>query len=285
MPELTIIYDILAYLFPFEFMKISFMQRALLGLLLIAPMAAVMGIQVVNFKMAFFADAIGHSAFTGVALGLILGISPQWTMPAFGLFVGFSIMWSQRKSTLANDTIIGVFFSGVVAFGIAVVSRNSHVARDVQTFLYGDILTITDQDIWFILLLFFILFIFQFFAYNRLMYLGLNSTLAEVHGVKVSVYQFIFAGLLSLVVIFSVWAVGVLLVTALLIIPAASARNFANSSGQMFWYAIIISIVSAILGLFISTISSINTATGATVVLVSFIWYIISAIYARFLGQ
>jgi zinc transport system permease protein len=132
MPELTPLYDLVARLLPFECMQMRFMQRALVGLVLLAPMAAAMGVQVVNFRMAFFADAVSHSAFAGVAVGLILAIDPHWTMLAFGVLVGLGIIASQRRSALATDTVIGVFFSGVIAFGLAVVSRDRNVARNVQ---------------------------------------------------------------------------------------------------------------------------------------------------------
>ena len=285
MPDLTPVYDLLSRLIPLECMQVRFMQRALLGLLLIAPMSAAMGVQVVNFRMAFFADAISHSAFTGVALGLILSVDPRWTMPAFGLLVGLGIMWTQRRSSLANDTVIGVFFSGVIAFGIAVVSRNKNVARNVQRFLYGDILTIGDSDIWAMMALFAVLLAFQVYGYNRMLYLGLNPTLAEAHRVRVAVYQFLYAGLLSLVVIFSVWAVGVLLVTAMLIVPAAAGRNFARSAGAMFWLALVVGITSAVGGLLISAQDWARTATGATVILVAFAWFLVSAVVARLRGE
>ena len=281
MPDLTPVYDLMAKLMPFECMQMSFMQRALLGLLLLAPMSAAMGVQVVNFRMAFFADAISHSAFTGVAIGLILGVDPQWTMPVFGLLVGLCIMWTKRRSSLASDTVIGVFFSGVIAFGIAVVSRNKNVARNVQKFLYGDILTISDSDIWVMIALFVVLLVFQAYGYNRMLYVGLNPTLAQTHTVRVAAYQFIYAALLSLVVIFSVWAVGVLLVTAMLIVPAAAARNFARSAGSMIWWAVLISITSAVTGLLISAQNWARTSTGATVILVSFCWFLISSFVSR----
>ena len=130
-------------------MQSRFMQQALLALLLLAPMTAAMGILVVNFRMAFFAEAISHSAFTGVALGMLLTVSPELTMPLFGLAVGLGIVAAQHHSSLASDTVIGVFFSGMVAFGLAMVSRDRSLARDMQRFLYGDILTIIDflQDV------------------------------------------------------------------------------------------------------------------------------------------
>lgn len=277
MPELNMLYDIIPKLLPLESMQMRFMQQALVGLVLLAPMVALMGVQVVNFRMAFFADAISHSAFTGVALGLILAVSPHWTMPAFGLLVGLAIVASQRRSTLSTDTVIGVFFSGVVAFGLAVVSREKNVARDIQRFLYGDILTITDGDIWAMIALLAVLVFFQTYGYNRMLYIGLNPVVAKVHRVRVAAYQYIYAGLLSFVVIFSVWAVGVLLVTAMLIVPAAAARNFARTAGGMVWWALLVSVTSAVVGLLLSAQDWARTATGATVILAAFGWFLISS--------
>lgn len=276
--NLDLIYEFIGKAFPFEYMQMTFMQQAMLGLLLLAPMSALMGVQVVNFRMAFFADAISHSTFAGVGLGLILAIDPHFTMPAFGLLVGLAIMACQRRSSLSSDTVIGVFFSAVIAFGLAVVSRDKNAARNIQLFLYGDILTISDTDIKAMIALFIVLIAFQIFGYNRMLYIGLNPTLAKAHRIRVAFYQYMYAGLLSLVVIFSVWAVGVFLVTAMLIVPAAAARNLSKTAGNMAWWAVTISVSSAIIGLLISAQDWARTATGATVVLVSFVWFIISTI-------
>ena len=147
MTELACLYDIIPLILPFDCLQTRFMQQALVGLVLLAPLAAAMGVQVVNFRMAFFSDAISHSAFAGVALGLIVALDPQLTMLAFGVLVGLAIAVLQRLSTLSSDTVIGVIFAAVVAFGLAVVSRDQNVARDIQRFLYGDILTISDVQI------------------------------------------------------------------------------------------------------------------------------------------
>lgn len=276
------IYDLIGHLFPLDCMQARFMQQALLGLLLITPMTAAMGVQTVNFRMAFFADAISHSAFAGVALGLIFTISPQWTMPLFGLLVGIAIMAMQRRSALSTDTVIGVIFAAVMAFGLAIVSRETQVARDLQQFLYGDILTINDSGILVLVVLFVAVMFFQFWSYNRLLYIGLNPAVAQAHRVQVAAYQYIFAGLLALVVMLSIWAVGVLLVTALLIVPAAAGRNFARGAGAMFWWAILVSTTSAIAGLTISAQEWAGTATGPTIVLCSFVWFMISYVFAKF---
>ncbi len=273
--------SLVGQLIPLECMQMRFMQQSLIGLLLLAPMAAATGIQVVNFRMAFFADAISHSAFAGVAIGILLALNPHWTMPLLALAVGLGIMFVQRRSPLSVDTVIGVFFSAVVAFGLAIVSRERNIAADMQRFLYGDILTIDESEIMMLAALFAVLAAFQLWGYNRMVYIGLNTTLAKAHRINVRAYQYSYAALLSLVVIFSVWAVGVLLVTALLIVPAATARNLARSSGSMFWWALAVSVSSSVAGLLISAQDWARTATGATVVLCSCLCFCASSLLSR----
>ena len=285
MPDLTPLYTLLAQLLPFEAMQARFMQQALAGLLLLTPMTAVMGILVVNFRMSFFADAISHSAFAGVALGLLFVLDPDWTMPAFGLVVGLGIMVMQRHSSLSSDTVIGVFFSTMVAFGLAIVSRDRSLARDLQRFLYGDILTISDDQVLALFGLFLVVMAFLAISYNRLLYIGLNSTLAQAHRIRVAVLQYLFAGLLALIVMFAVQAVGVLLVTALLIVPAAAARNFARSAGSMFWWSLLVSLSSAVGGLLLSAQDWARTATGATIILVACLWFALSMVAASLRGE
>jgi len=285
MPDLMDLLSLLPKIIPMECMESGFVQRALFGLVLLAPMAACMGVQVVNFRMAFFADAISHSAFAGVAIGLLFAANPHWTMLVLGLLVGLSIMAVQRRSSLSSDTVIGVFFSAVIAFGLTVVSHYKNVARDVNQFLYGGITTIDTTELWELMALFVVLMAFQVWGYNRMLYIGMNPSLAQVHRVRVAIYQYLYAALLALVVIFSVWAVGVLLVTAMLIVPAASARNFSRTAGGMVWWAMAISVFSAVAGLLISTQPWADTATGATVILIAFLCFLISAGVAYLRGD
>ena len=268
----------LAAHFPLEGMDMRFMQQALLALVLLAPMTAALGVQVVHYRMAFFSDAVGHSAFAGVAVGLLLGIHPHVSMPLFGLGVGLVIMFMQRYSALPSDTVIGVVFSAVVAAGLAVVSRDNTIARDLQQFLYGDILTMTENDICWLILLFGAFLLFQVFAFNRLLYAGTSGIIARAHRIRVALYEYCFAALLALVVMFSVWGVGVLLVTAMLIVPAACARNLAQTAGGMFWWAILVSLSSSVAGLALSVQPWMGTATGATIILVSCAWFVVSIV-------
>ncbi|MDR1360040.1 MAG: metal ABC transporter permease [Deltaproteobacteria bacterium] len=275
MPDIAWTYEWLGAL-PLECMQAAFMQRAFFTLLLLAPLAATLGVHVVNSRMSFYSDAISHSAFAGVALGLLFGVQPQLAMPLFGLLLGLGIVAVQRGSSLPPDTVIGVFFSGAVAFGLAVVSRESAGLRDVQRFFYGDILTVAEADIAWLLLLCPLLLLFQILAFNSMIHLGLNSRTARAHGVRTALCQYVFAALLALVVMFSVQAVGVLLVTALLIVPAATARNLARSAGGMFWWAALVGAVSAVSGLLLSTRDWPGTASGATIILVACLWFCLS---------
>lgn len=266
---------------PAETMDYEFMRMALLGLLIIAPMAAVCGTQVVNFNMSFFSDAIGHSAFAGVATGLVLAISPEYTMPVLALCVGLGIMAVKHRSGLSSDTVIGVMFSAVVAGGLAIVSRYPEAVSNSQMFLYGDILTISERDILLLMILAVVFTVFQVVSFNKLICIELNPQLAKAHRINVGIYQYFFAALLSLVVIFSVKAVGVLLVTAMLITPAAAARNLACSYGKMLWLSIIIGLFSAVAGLFLSAQDWLKTSTGATIVLCSCVIFAFSLIFRK----
>ncbi|WP_337770814.1 metal ABC transporter permease, partial [Desulfovibrio piger] len=131
MPDISSICHVFSLL-PLDCLKLGFMQQALMAVLLLMPMTAALGVEVISFRMAFFSDAIGHSAFAGVALGLLLSVDPHWSMPAFGVLVGLAVMAVRRGSALSSDTVIGIVFSAVVAFGLAVVSRQPGMARTMQ---------------------------------------------------------------------------------------------------------------------------------------------------------
>lgn len=261
---------------PFECLQMGFMQEAFLCILLCAPLAAAAGTQVVNFRMSFFSDAIGHSAFAGAALGLLCSLGPGITMPLLALMIGLGIMFLKRRSTLSSDTVIGVLFSAVVALGLALASRNPNMARDMQMFLYGDILTVSRSEILTLFILSVCFYGFEIFAFNRLIAIGVNPQLARTHRIHAAAYEYLHVALLALVVIFCVKTVGVLLVTALLIVPAATARNLSDSSGKMFWISVLTGICSGVAGLLISAQDWAGTAAGATIVLCACLFFLIS---------
>ena len=285
MPDLQPMLTLFGRLLPFPGMEQGFMQRAAVALILLAPSAATMGIQVVTFRMAFFSDAIGHSVFLGIALGLWLAIDPRLSMLLLGFVVAVGVTAYLRRSSLSSDAVIGVVFSAVMAAGLALMSRYRSMGSEIQRYVYGDVLTVTNEDLWLLLGMFVAVAVYQVLYYNRSMAVGVSTAVAQVHGVRVDVLQHTFAVLVALVVMLSVRTVGVFLVTAMLIVPASAARNFARSAGGMFWCAQLVSLSSALGGLYLSTLPEVGTATGATVVLAAFAWFVLSTIVARLRGR
>jgi len=273
-------------LLPEAWRDFRFMRYALLECLFLAPVCALMGVKVVNFRMAFFSDAISHSAFAGIAVGFLLAalrpeFDPRIAMIVFGLLVGLGIAVVRRRTDLSNDTVIGVFFSTVVAFGIAIITVGRRTG-DFQRYLYGDILTLDAADLGLSALLAVLVLILMGCNFNRLTLIGLNDELAASRGIPVRLHDYLFAVLLALVVTASIRTTGILLVTAMLIVPAAAARNVARSCGGMFWWAMAVGLLSAVAGTLASFSAWFdNVGTGAAIVLAAAACFAVSLLLAR----
>lgn len=284
---LPIVDEAVRRILPAQWGDYQFMRYALLECILLAPMCAAMGVKVVNFRMAFFSDAIAHSAFAGVALGLLLhesdlGTDPRFMLVGFGLLVGLTIAYVRRRTDLSNDTVIGVSLSTVVALGIAIVTRSGVRTTQFQRYLYGDILNLDSTDLGLTTLMAVAVAVFMLTSFNRLILVGLNDELAHSRGISVRLFDYLFALLLALVVTISIRSAGILLVTALLVIPAATARNLARSAGGMFWWAIVLSLVSGVTGTLASFSDQLaNVGTGAVIVLANAVLFGVSIVLRR----
>jgi zinc transport system permease protein len=270
-------------LLPLAFAEPLFMKRALLAVLFVAPAAAAVGVPLVQFRMAFFSDAIGHSAFTGVALGVLLGIHPLLTMVAFGLFVAYAITLVKGRTGLSPDTVIGVFFSTVIALGIAVISARKGLTRNLQAYLYGDLLAISGAEVLWMAALFLGVAAYLFLAFNRILLLGVHEGFARSLGVRGRGLEISFSLVVALVVTTAIRAVGILLVTALLVVPAAAARNVARGAAAAFWIAIAVSLASGMAG--IAASYYLDTATGATIVLFAAAFFALTALLRLARGE
>ena len=273
---LDLLFSATGHLLPFSFAEPSFMKRAILAMLFVAPAAAAVGVPLVHFRMAFFSDAIGHSAFTGVAIGVLLGVHPLLTMVAFGLFVAWAITLVRGRTELSPDTVIGVFFSTVIALGIAIISAQKGLTRNLQAYLYGDLLAVSETELLWMGMLLGVVGAYLFVAFNKIMLIGVHEGFAKSMGVPVRGLEISFALVVALVVTTAIRAVGILLVTALLVVPAAAARNVARGIVSAFWAAIAIAVVSGLLG--IASSYYLDTATGATVVLFASAFFAITAL-------
>lgn len=276
-----VIYNLVAWLIPLDCLQLRFMQRALCAIALLAPACALLGVPVVNLRMAFFSDAIGHAALAGVAAGLLIGIDPHISTMILALMMAAGILWVQSHSRLSTDTVIGVLAAGVVATGLALISRHREITRETTRFLYGDILTVTDADV--LTMGIFTLVVIGILAWrsNRLLALSLNADLARAHGRLAAFDRWLFAAVLAIATVLAVRAVGVLLVTAMLIVPAATARNLGRSAASQPWIAAAVGLCCGVLGLIASAQSWCGAAAGPTMVLLSVLCFVASTVWLK----
>jgi len=273
------IYSFLDMVLPFEWLQYNFMKNAFLGSIIISILFGLIGTMVVNNKMAFFSDALGHSALTGIALGVIFGIvNPVYSMLIFAIFFALGIYYVNSKRISSTDTVIGVFSSTAVALGIVILSKGGGFNK-YSDFLIGDILSITANEI---IVLFGILIatlILWFNIFNKLVLISVNHSLARSRKVNVKLYEIIFIMILAVIVTFCIRWVGLLIINALLILPAATARNVAKNMKQYVGISVLVSLISGITGLIASYY--LDTASGSTIILVSAAIYFLSFIGSR----
>jgi zinc transport system permease protein len=268
---MSVWYDIINFLFPFQWAQYDFMKNALLGVLLVTPMFGILGTMVVNNKMAFFSDALGHSALTGIAVGVMLGIDNTLiSMLGFSILLTIAIINVKNAKTASVDTIIGVFSSSAVALGIVILSYNGGFNK-YSVYLIGDLLSISSGDILMLIISFVVVLIIWFTCFNKFLLVSINNTFARSRGINVKFYEYVFTILVAIIVTISIRWVGILVISSMMILPAASARNIANNIRQYHIYSISIAMISGILGLFLSY--HFGCATGATIVLISSLFF------------
>ena len=274
---MEMIYDAFSVL-PFAWADYRFMVNALLAVVLIAPLMGVLGTMAVNNKMAFFSDALGHSAFTGIALGVLLGVENHTiSLIAFGVLIALLITKVKNSGKVSSDTVISVFSSASIAVGLLVLSYGGSFTK-YNSYLVGDILSVTTQELLWLVLTLVAVIVIWCFIYNKLLVISVNKELAASRGIKTVLYENIFVIVVAVVVMLSIKWVGILLINSLLILPAAASRNVTKNSRQYLWGSVTISLFSAVTGLLTSFY--IDTSAGATIVTISaivfFITYIIS---------
>lgn len=257
---MDVIYNILETILPFEFMQYAFMKNAFLAILLVSPIFAILGTMIVNNKMAFFSDALGHSALTGIAIGSILGIS-NMNISMFIFAVIFAILLNlvKNKTSYGADTIISVFSSIAIALGLAILAQTGGFNK-YSSYLVGDILSISKIEIIYLCIAFILVFAFWFKLFNKLNAVSINPALAKSKGINVKLLDNMFAIIIAVMVMISIRWVGILLINSMMILPAASSRNIAKNMRNYHAYSIIFALFSGIVGLIISYYTNIPTA-------------------------
>jgi zinc transport system permease protein len=268
---------------PFSFVQFTFMKNALLAILLIAPIFGLAGTLVINNRMSFYSDALGHSALAGIALGTVIGLKdPVYSMILFAILFGLGISSVKNHARSSTDTIIGVFSSSAVALGIALLSRNGGFAR-YNRYLVGDILTIKGADILLIAGVLVLLLLFYGLFFNHLLIISVNQSLAVSKGIRSRLLENLFMVLIAILVTVSIKWIGTLLINSLLILPASAARNIARSVRQYHALAVLFSLISCLSGLILSYYF--DTAAGATIVLISALIFAGTYVLSRVRGE
>ncbi|MBE5782639.1 MAG: metal ABC transporter permease [Clostridiales bacterium] len=265
------IYQIMDWLLPFECFQFSFMKNALLALLLLTPLLSLFGTMAVNRRMAFFSDALGHSALAGVGLGMLLGVQNELiSMIVFGVIWAIMISRINRTGGEAADTIISVFSSTGIAVGLLILSQNGSFSK-YSSLLAGDVLSISPPDLFWLLLALPLGIGAWALLYNRLLLTAVNPALAQSRGIKTKWVEYAFVSLVAIAVMLSIRWVGVLLINALLILPAAAARNISRTALQHALFSVLIGLLSGVGGLIAAYY--LDTGVGAAVVLCAAVCY------------
>lgn len=257
----------------------TFIQNALLAVLIMSPLFAILGTMVVNNKMSFFSEALGHSALTGIALGSLIGISNySVSMIIFAIVFALVLNYIKNKSKASTDTIIAVCSSTCIAIGLTILSSNGGINK-YSTYLIGDILSVTSQELKSLALVLTVVVVIWVVLFNKLLATSSEPTVAKTKGINTKLVENIFVILIAVVVMLTIKWVGILVINALIIIPAASSRNISKNMRSYTFYALIFSVVSGLLGVAYSYY--LNVATGPTIVCISAIIYFITLIMRK----
>ncbi len=263
-----------------EILNYPFLIRAIIAGSITGLILSILGIFVVLRKMAFFGDAVGHFAFTGIALGFLLSIDPILSAVIFSIILAIGIGYIENKKKLASDTIIGVFFSGSAALGILIIGLLKGYRVDLFQYLFGDILSISQIDILISVILGIVVILLTILSWKKFMQITFNRDLAKIHAVPVAAFDYLLFILLAVATALSIKIIGIILVTALLVIPAAAAQNLSYNFKEMVIFSIIFGVLSITIGIFLSYYS--NTAAGSTIVLTAIAIFVLSLIFKRY---
>jgi ABC-type Mn2+/Zn2+ transport system permease subunit len=259
-----------------DILSYTFMQRALLASLLIGTVTAVIGVYVVLRGLSFIGAGIAHASFGGVALGFLLGVNPLFTAVLFCLLTAWGIAWTSQKAEVKEDTAIGVFFAATMAMGILFIGLMRGYNVDLFGYLFGSVLAVTGEDLWLSLLLGGAVLLVVGLFFKELLFITFDPEMARVSGLPADKLYLLLLSLMALTVVLSIKVVGIILVSALVVIPAAAAHQWTEDFRRMMILAVLIGDVSAVAGLFLSY--RLDTASGATMVLTATAVFFLSTI-------
>ena len=252
-----------------------FMKNALLALLVVSPLFGILSTMVVTRHMSFFSDALGHSAFTGVAIGSLCGLAePLWGAVIFAALLALLFTFVRRRTSLASDTVIGVFSSTAVALGIFIATFGGGSFTKFNSYLIGDILSVTPgKTVLLALILLGVLLLWGFF-YNKLMLSAVHPALAGSRGINIFWQDALFSVAVAVVVTLSMTWVGLLVINSLLVLPGAAARNVARNMWQYHLLSFLGAVCAGVAGLLTSYYM--GPSAGASITLYLAAWFLVT---------
>lgn len=261
----------------FEILQFPFMQRALIAGLTLGLVLAYLGIFVVLRRMSFFSDGVAHASLAGVAIGVITGFYPLYSALLFSIILALVIYILESKTSIPSDAIIGILFSLGMSVGVILMSLKSGYQPELISFLFGNILAITPQDLLLIVPLALFLGGLVLMHQKEATLLSLNPEIAYISGVSPHVYQPLFYVFLAIAVVLGIKIMGVVLVSALLLIPVSAAKLISRSFKSLVTLTVTFSLVIILLGIILSFY--LNLPTGPSIVLVGTVVFLGIVIY------
>ena len=252
---------------PIEFLHWDFMKNAFLAILIMTPMFGIISTMIVTGKMSFFSDALGHSAFTGIAIGCICGIgNPTWVAVLFSIAFALLFSFVRSRSSHTADTLIGVFSSTAVALGIFIATLGGGSFTKYNTYLIGDILSVTPAEVGMLAIVLVAILVFWILCSNRMILTSIHPQLASSRGISTGFMQTIFTTVIAVVVTLSISWIGLLILNSLLVLPGASSRNIARNIKQYHGFSVLFAAAAGIFGLILSYY--LGTSAGASICII-----------------
>lgn len=264
-----------------EFIRImttyAFMQRALIASILMGLIVGIVGTVMILRGLSLMGDAIGHSVLPGVAMSHLLGVPHVMGAAAFGLLASLLIGFITDKTTLKKDTVLGLVFSSFFALGIVMIAQ-IRTMTDLNHILFGNILTIGQADVVNLMWLAVIVILLVMLFYKELLLTSFDETTAKVYGIKTKVIHYVFLFVLTIVIVLSLQIVGVILIVAMMITPAATAYLLTKRMYTMLIVSTLLSVSASVMGIFLSL--KLNVSAGSTIVLTSFVIFLLTFVLA-----
>jgi len=248
-----------------EFLSYGFIQRALLTGGVLGVTCAILGVFVVLRRMAFIGVGISHAALGGVAIGLLVGAPPVAAVGAFSVLVAWVIGWITRRGEVSEDTAIGVFFPTAMALGVALISLSPTYRQDLLGYLFGNILSVGPSDWWLLLALAGLSLGILALFFKEFLFLGVDEEAARAAGLPAAFLSYLLLTILAVTIVAAMKLVGIIMVSAFLVIPAATGQTLGRSVRGMVWFSVASALVSVFMGLWLSWLW--NLPSGASVVL------------------